>query len=393
MMDPDRLYRRYQDLQTYVGWTVADGERVRALGPRLEPYLPALVEDFYDEIARHPQAHKVFTGGQAQVDRLKAALLAWLRDLLAGPYDLDYVVRRWKVGARHAEIGLDQVYTNAALSRLRSGLVRALGECWRENFDGRVAAIQSLNKLLDLDLAKIEDAYQSEYVARLQRNERLATLGQIAGGVAHELRNPLNVVKTSLYYLTNARNPTPEKTAEHMQRIERSVVRADEVIATLSNFARIPVPEMRPFAVAPCVRAALADGTVPAGVETGVDGLSDLPPAMADQGQIRIVLDNLISNACEAMPAGGRLTLTGRQDIDAVEISITDTGAGIAPADQGRIMEPLFSTKARGLGLGLALSRLILEKNQGSLRMVSEPGKGSTFTIRLTAAPKGDPDS
>jgi two-component system sensor kinase FixL len=86
------------------------------------------------------------------------------------------------------------------------------------------------------------------------------------------------------------------------------------------------------------------------------------------------------------MPSGGRLGLTGRRDEDGLEITVTDTGVGIAPENLGRVMEPLFSTKARGMGLGLALSRLILDKNHGSLRVVSEPGKGSTFTVRLTVA-------
>ena len=207
-------------------------------------YLHALIDDFYAEIERHPDARKVITGGQAQIDRLKGTLVQWIRDLLAGRYDADYVARRWRVGWRHVEIGLDQVYTNVALSRLRTGLIRSLHERWQGDPSTLKETVRALNKLLDLDLAIIEDAYQAEYAARLQRSERLATLGQVAGGVAHELRNPLNVVKTSVYYLLNARNPTPEKKAEHLRRIERHVELADNVITALSNFAKMPVPDL-----------------------------------------------------------------------------------------------------------------------------------------------------
>ncbi len=130
--------------------------------------------------------------------------------------------------------------------------------------------VRSLNKLLDLDLAIIEDAYQAEYMARLQRSERLATLGQVAGGVAHELRNPLNVVRTSVYYLLNARNPTPEKQADHLRRIERNVELADNVITALSNFAKIPLPELKPIALEPLVRGVLEIN--PPGSQIAVDG-------------------------------------------------------------------------------------------------------------------------
>jgi signal transduction histidine kinase len=385
-MDPDALYRRYQELQRYVGWTDEDAQRVQSVAALLEPFLPALVDDFYAEIDRHPNARKVITGGAAQIARLKGTLRRWLRDLLAGPYDREYVARRWQVGWRHVEIGLDQVYTNVALSRLRRGLVRALEAAWRGEPQAERAVRRSLDALLDLDLAIIEDAYQAEYAARQQRSERLAAIGQVAGGIAHELRNPLNVVKTSVYYLRNARQPNPAKTAEHLQRIERHVVVADGVITALSNFARLPLPNLHPFPVEACVREVLELTPLPDNVQLDLDCPPSLPAVLADRGQFQIVLGNLIRNAREAMPQGGRLTIRARRTADGVELDVADTGVGIAAENLQRVMEPLYSTKARGLGLGLAIARSILEKNNGSLRVVSEPGRGTTFTVRLTAA-------
>jgi two-component system, NtrC family, sensor kinase len=392
-MNPAQLYQRYEELQRYVGWSADDARRVQSLAALLDPYLPGLVDDFYAEIERHPDARKVITGGNTQIERLKGTLIAWLRELLAGRYDADYVARRWRVGWRHVEIGLDQVFTNVALSRLRRGLLRALDQCNPPDRCEDTAVRRSLNTLLDLDLAIIEDAYQAEYSDRLQRSERLAAIGQVAGGVAHELRNPLNVVKTSVYYLVNARNPTPEKKAEHLQRIERHVVLADSVITALSNFAKLPLPNLVPFAVEPCVREALEINPVPDSVRVWVDCPSSLPLVLGDGDQIRIVFGNLIRNAREAMPEGGRLEIVGSAADGTVEIRVTDTGVGIPPDHLARVTEPLFSTKARGLGLGLAIVRAILDKNKGSLRVTSELGKGSTFTMKLMAAadPK-DPD-
>src|SRR5262245_37815011 len=385
-MNSDDLYRRYQELQQYVGWTEQDAQRVQSIAVLLAPRLSPLIDDFYAEIERHPEARKVITGGLPQIERLKGTLRGWLRELLFGPYDCEYVACRWRVGWRHVEIGLDQVYTNVALSRLRRGLLQALEECWEGHSHEALAVRRSLNTLLDLDLAIIDDAYQAEHIARQQRSERLAAIGQVAGGIAHELRNPLNVVKTSIYYLLNARNPSAAKTAEHLQRIERHVVVADGVITALSNFAKMPLPDLRPFAIESCLREVLELNPLPANVDVMLSCPPSIPHALGDKDQIRIVFGNLVRNGREAMPQGGRLGLEARHVGDHVEIEVTDSGVGISPENLSRITEPLFSTKARGLGLGLAIVRAILEKNQGSLRVSSEVGRGTTCTVRLMAA-------
>lgn len=386
-MDADRLYERYRELQTYVGWIEEDARRVAATAPLLEPYLHLLIEDFYAEIDRHPNARKVITGGVDQIARLKGTLTQWIRDLLSGTYDANYVARRWKVGLRHVEIGLEQVYTNVALSRLRTGLVRSLHESWRGTAGDLKETIRSLDRLLDLDLAIIEDAYQAEYAARLQRSERLATLGQVAGGVAHELRNPLNVVKTSVYYLLNARNPTEAKKADHMRRIERNVELADGVITALSNFARLPLPEMRPIDLESLVREVLELNPPGDRIAVTVNCPPDLPRGLGDASQLRIAVGNLVRNARDAMAEGGRLNISLCPDGDRVAILVADSGTGMDELELARIMEPLYTTKARGLGLGLAITRSIVEKNQGTIQVESQSGRGSRFTVRLFAAP------
>jgi signal transduction histidine kinase len=268
-------------------------------------------------------------------------------------------------------------------------LYTTLQRIWKQDLSELVELFGSLNLLIDLDLAIIEDAYQSEYMARQQRTERLAAIGQVAGGVAHELRNPLNVVKTSIYYLLNARNPSPEKQTEHLKRIERHVTLADGVITALSSFAKLPVPNQQPFAVDKCVQEAIETNPLPDNVKVTTEFPTELPPVLADADQIRIVFANLIRNAREAMPNGGTLAIRGTLAGDALEIAFADTGVGISADDLHRIMEPLFSTKARGLGLGLAIARAILDKNRGVMRLTSEVGQGSTFTVRLQAAFEG----
>jgi PAS domain S-box-containing protein len=172
MSPPPSIYSRYHDLQRYVSWTDADQQRIVSSAAVATPHFAALVDDFYQEIQRHPAANSVITGGQVQIDRLKKTLLNWLGELFAGTYDASYVERRWRVGLKHVEIDLPQVYTAAALSRLRIGLMRVLSQHWPGDETELSLVLQSLNKLLDLDLAVIGDAYETEYVARQQAIER-----------------------------------------------------------------------------------------------------------------------------------------------------------------------------------------------------------------------------
>lgn len=386
-MPADKIYLLYQELQRYVGWTDDDAKRVAALRPVIEPHVVALIDDFYEEIGRHPEALRVITGGNEQIARLKHTLRAWLRDLVAGRYDKDYVSRRWRVGLRHVEIGLSQIYTNAALSRLRRGILEALDRAWTGAPAESLATRRSLNMLLDLDLAVIEDAYQTELSQRQQRSDRLAAIGQVAGGIAHELRNPLNVVQTSIYYLKQTRAANPERVAQHLERIERQIGLADRVITALSDFARLPVPELHPLGLKAAIQEALELNSLPEQIHVSLDFPAELPAVLGDARQLQIVFGNLIRNARDAMQGrGGSLAISAAPSDGRVAITFADTGGGIPRGSLERIMEPLYSTKSRGIGLGLAITRSILDKHGGRLLVASEVGVGTRFTVQLPSA-------
>ena len=165
------LYDRYRDLQSYVGWTAADAARIKQVADFVRQRIDPLVEDFYAEIGRHPEAARVITGGSAQIARLKSSLRNWLSESLECRSDADYVARRWNIGLRHAEIGLNPAYTSAALSRLRNGLISIVAEFDHDSPAAACEMVKSINKLLDVDLAIIQDAYQAEYLKRETKAE------------------------------------------------------------------------------------------------------------------------------------------------------------------------------------------------------------------------------
>ncbi len=224
-------------------------------------------------------------------------------------------------------------------------------------------------------------------------------LGRVSGGIAHEIRNPLNAVKTSVYYLLNARSPTEEKIREHLDRIDRQVTLANTVVTTLTDFARLPTPMMQQVDLADWLPSVVKSVPMPSGIDVQIDCPPSTPCIEADPEQLAIAMRNLLRNARDAVTAAGQIdvqvALAPADDgrTCAVDLSVRDTGVGIPPDLLEQILEPLFTTKARGIGLGLAIVHSIVEKNQGQLLVSSIPSAGSTFTMRLQPWNEAPPQS
>jgi signal transduction histidine kinase len=222
------------------------------------------------------------------------------------------------------------------------------------------------------------------------RQEKLAVLGQMAGSVGHELRNPLGVINTTVYYLKMVQPDVNEKIKEKHAIIEEEVHKADKIIGDLLGFARVITAEPEQVPVEKLVRQTLEHFPIPNGIKVLLDLPKNLPEVFADPRQVEQVLGNLVTNGCQAMDNSGQLSVSSDQMSENtkqwVRISVTDTGTGISPENMKKLFEPLFTTKTQGIGLGLAVSRKLAEANGGRIEVESEPGKGSIFTLYLPTA-------
>ena len=218
----------------------------------------------------------------------------------------------------------------------------------------------------------------------LVQAEKYSTLGKVSGGIAHEIRNPLNAVKTSAYYLLNANDPAPEKVREHLERIDRQVSMIDSVITALSDVAKLPEARLEPVNLVPVISQLVGNMQFPETITVTNLLSQEVPSVLVDENQIAIAFKNLIRNARDAMSIdGGTLTISANSSSSFVVFHVSDTGCGIDERNRDQIMEPLFTTKARGMGLGLSITKTIVEKNRGELAVESRPGEGSRFSITL----------
>lgn len=238
-----------------------------------------------------------------------------------------------------------------------------------------------LEEMVDERTQELQDAQE-----KLMRKERLTILGQLAAGVSHELRNPLATLTNAVYFLQMTLADADEVTKEYLDLISSQVYNAGKIVSDLLDFSRVTSADKR-ITTVPHLVAPLWERCVPPkNVETVSLLPPDLPAVVVDPQQIGQVLENLVTNAYQAMPQGGTLTIEARDSNDEVCLSVADTGLGITEENMAKLFEPLFSTKSRGVGLGLAVSKMLVEANGGSIEVESEEGRGSTFTLILPVA-------
>ena len=267
--------------------------------------------------------------------------------------------------------------------------------------DGKLTGIQSTirditpRKLMDQELKHYRDHLEELVTERtrelaqaqekLLRQERLAALGKVAGSVSHELRNPMATMNNAAFFLRMVLEDPDPDVLKSIEIIENEIQGSTRIIETLLDFARSPPASPRQGVdVNEAIQSALLGQDVPENINVISNLDHELDDIMADPVHLQQAIHNIILNGIQAMPDGGTLTLTTSVSEDnGIVVRISDTGVGMSETVRDNLFEPLFSTKAKGIGLGLPLSKTLIEMNGGGIVVDSTEGEGSTFTIRL----------
>ncbi len=220
---------------------------------------------------------------------------------------------------------------------------------------------------------------------KLVRTEKLSIIGQLASSVAHELRNPLGVMKNVVYYLNmlDLTKNSPEL-KENLNIINQEIENSDKIMTDLLEFSRSKEPLWRLENINLILKEILKRLIILPNIELKLELRDGLPEIEVDVLQMQQLFYNLVKNALEAMDKGGQLRIkTELEDNAFVEVSILDTGTGISKENITKIFEPLFSTKTKGTGLGLSVCASIVASHNGKIQVESEVGKGTVFIVKL----------
>lgn len=384
----------FDDMKHRIGFTEDDVGHLRALAPVFAPHFEALTDDFYRWLFADPRALMVFAGGREQIERQRAAFIRWLDELFGGDYGEAYYRSRLAIGQTHVRVGLSQHYMFVAMEHIWQSLRELAMKLQVPDISAKMA---SLHKLLTLETAVMLESYKESYSSqireeersvaeeRLTRSEHLATIGQLAASLAHEIKNPLAGISGAIQVIRDGMKlDDPHRAVIH--EILGQIDRLDAAVKDLLIYARPKPPELAacdlPALIARVIKL-MRDTPTFRRIPITFQADDRVRYVTADAHQLEQLLMNLLVNAAQASHEGAPIEISLSVWEGKVRMVILDRGCGMDENIVGRCFEPFFTTKVKGTGLGLSICKKIVDAHHGTIRLKSAAGVGTEVTIEL----------
>lgn len=371
----------------------ADEDRMRSLGTFVNPFLDGVVDAFFRELVRHEGVVPGSSGGTAKLSSQQRALTSWLRSMFRGSFDDAYLESRLAIGSSQALAAIPRHFKVTGFHEVWVEVERHVRD---SDLPNAAEVLRSFHKYLTLDLALMLESHQEQDEQRVRKKERraveekltraehLAEIGRLAASLAHEIKNPLAGISGAIQIM---RDTMPQEDPHRgvVSEILWQIKRLDATVKDLLHYARPLPPRIAAFFLDETVSHVLdymreepALRNVPITFESSEKNFE----VCADQAQIEQLLNNLLLNAAHACEDGGSIRIFVDADEKKVELRVKDDGIGMSDQVRRKAFEPLFTTKAKGTGLGLPICRRIAQEHGGSILLESALGIGTTVTVR-----------
>jgi len=381
--EPVHASTSFERRKEYCRLTEADSALLRELGEVFDRHADEVVDRFYDHLRQFDELGPLLSE-PATIARLKRFQRQYLASLASGDYGEEYSKDRLRIGRTHSRIGLDPEWYLGTYGLYLDLLFPLIHERYGDDLRGAVRSSAALAKLMILDMQLVLDAYYGIRQRRaVERSEQLAAVGELAASIAHEVRNPLAGMKGALQVLHKGLDASNKEVADELLA---QVDRLEGLVRDLLTYARPRALSREPFDLQQLLDRLLrrykdqcdAQGvTVQRAYGPGTGRI------VADPRQMEQVFLNLIHNALQAMPEGGTLSVSTRGAPGGTRIEFRDDGDGIAESDLSKVHQPFFTTKHRGSGLGLPIVGKIVEAHDGTFRLESKSGQGTSAIVFL----------
>jgi signal transduction histidine kinase len=374
---------QFEERKRFGRFAPEDATLLAELRPVFEKNAVAVVESFYDHLLRFAPL-RLLLAAEGTVERLKEHQRDYLLSLVSGTYGASYVRDRLRIGEIHDRIGLDPEWYLGTYGLYFDLLLPLIDEGFAGDPSRAARAQAALSKLFLLDVQLVLDAYYGiRQKTAVEHSQQLAAVGELAASIAHEVRHPLAGMKGALQILSKELEPASQ---EIVGELLAQIDRLEQLVRDLLTYARPRALQRRTFDLHDLLDRLLRvheDESEAYNVTVRRSYGPGTGRVVADPDQMEQLFLNLIHNALQSMTGGGTLTIDTRAVDGEVVVTLEDAGKGIPAGDLPKVLQPFFTTKHRGSGLGLSIVKKITEAHGGALEIRSELGEGTTVTVSI----------